>query len=257
LYKELFDLTARCTIVTGGAQGLGMHMATALAEMGSDIVIADKNIELAKKAAIKIKKLGVKTIAVKVDVTKKDEVQSMVDTVMKKFGKIDVLLNNAGIVKHIDADVMAYEDWLEVIDVNLNGIFLVAQAVGRVMIKQKKGSIINTSSVAGVIVPYPQSQTSYNASKAGVILLTKSLASEWAKHNIRVNTIAPGYMSVGVAKPYFAAKGEMVRKWLSMTPMNRPGEGEELGGIAIYLASDASSFVTGGVFILDGGLSIW
>jgi NAD(P)-dependent dehydrogenase (short-subunit alcohol dehydrogenase family) len=257
MYKELFDLTGKCTIVTGGAQGLGMHMATALAEMGSDIVIADKNVELAKITAKKIKELGIETIGIKVDVTKKDEVQSMVETVVGEFGKIDVLLNNAGIVKHIDAEMMEYEDWLEVIDVNLNGIFLVAQAVGRVMIKQKKGSIINTSSAAGLIVPYPQSQTSYNASKAGVIQLTKSLASEWAKHNIRVNTIAPGYMSVGVAKPYFEEKGEMVRRWLSMTPMNRPGEGEELGGIAIYLASDASSFVTGGVFVLDGGLSIW
>jgi NAD(P)-dependent dehydrogenase (short-subunit alcohol dehydrogenase family) len=257
MYKELFDLTGRCTVVTGGAQGLGMYMATALAEMGSHIAIADTNIRLAEETAAKVGRLGVETIAVQTDVTKKDQVEGMVDTVVEKFGKIDILLNNAGICKHIDAEKMGYEDWLEVIDVNLNGVFLMAQAVGKVMIEQRGGSIINISSMAGVIVPYPQSQASYNASKAGVIQLTKSLASEWAKYNIRVNTIAPGYMSVGVAKPYFEAKGEMVSRWLSMTPMGRPGEGKELGGMAIYLASEASSFVTGQVFILDGGFSVW
>jgi NAD(P)-dependent dehydrogenase (short-subunit alcohol dehydrogenase family) len=145
MYKELFDLTGRCTIVTGGAQGLGMHMATALAEMGSHIAIADTNIGLAEETAAKVGKLGVETIAVQTDVTKKDQVEGMVDTVVEKFGKIDILLNNAGICKHIDAEKMEYEDWLEVIDVNLNGVFLMAQAVGKVMIKQKGGSIINIS----------------------------------------------------------------------------------------------------------------
>jgi len=257
MYKELFNLTGRCAIVTGGAQGLGMYMATALAEMGANIAIADLNTDLAEKTASEMEKLGVETMVLKTDVTKEKDVNNMVSNVVKKFGKIDILLNNAGICKHIDAEKVSYKDWLEVIDVNLNGVFLVAQAVGRVMIEQKRGSIINTSSMAGVVVPFPQSQASYNASKAGVILLTKSLASEWAQYNIRVNTIAPGYMSVGVAKPYFEAKGDMVKRWLSMTPMGRPGEGEELGGIAIYLASDASSFVTGQVFILDGGYSAW
>ena len=132
-----------------------------------------------------------------------------------------------------------------------------SQAVGNVMIRQKKGSIINISSMSGIIVNTPQNQVAYNASKAGVIMLTKSLASEWAKYNIRVNTIAPGYMNIGVAEKYFREKTDMAKRWVSMTPMGRPGEPQELGGIAIYLASEASSYATGGVFTIDGGYTAW
>ncbi len=254
---EMFSLNEYCSIITGAGQGLGKYMALAIAEAGSDIVVLDINIEKAKDAAREIETKGVKALAIKMDVTKKDEVKSMVNTVVERFGKIDVLINNAGICKHINIEDMDYKDWLEVINVNLNGVFLVSQAVGRVMINQKKGSIINISSMSGIIVNTPQNQSSYNSSKAAVIMLTKSLASEWAQYNIRVNAIAPGYMNIGVAEQYFKDKNDMVKRWLSFTPMGRPGEPEELQGITVYLASEASSYATGGVFIIDGGYSIW
>lgn len=139
------------------------------------------------------------------------------------------------------------------INLNLNGVFLVAQAVGRQMIKQGHGNIINTSSMSGLIANKPQEQCSYNASKAGVIMLTKSLAMEWSKYNIKVNTIAPGYMKTELTKPFFEKGGAMIDDWMGFTPMGRPGLPEELGGIVVYLASDASSFAQGSVFTIDGG----
>jgi NAD(P)-dependent dehydrogenase (short-subunit alcohol dehydrogenase family) len=257
MFLEKFELKNYCSIVTGAAQGLGKYMALALAEAGSNIIIPDVNLELAKESAKEIEKKGVKALAIKMDVRNKNEIDEMINVVLNDFRSIDVLINNAGISKHINIETMDYKDWLEVIDINLNGVFLVSQAVGNVMIKQRKGSIINISSMSGMIVNIPQNQAAYNVSKAAVIMLTKSLAGEWAKYNIRVNTIAPGYMNIGVAEEFFEKKTDMAKKWLLMTPMGRPGEPEELGGIAVYLASEASSFATGGVFPVDGGYTVW
>jgi len=254
---EMFKLDGYCSIVTGAGQGLGKYMAIALAEAGSDIVIPDINFEKAKEAAEEMKERGVQAIPIQMDVRDEKEIESMVHTVLKTFGKIDVLINNAGICKHINVEHMEYRDWLDVIDVNLNGVFLVSKAVGNVMIKQKKGSIINISSMSGLIVNTPQNQAAYNASKAGVIMLTKSLAMEWVKHNIRVNAIAPGYMKIGVAEHIFEEMGDMAKRWMMFSPMGRPGVPEELQGIAVYLASEASSFATGAVFTIDGGYTAW
>lgn len=250
---EMFSLKNNVSVVTGGAMGLGKAMATALAQAGSHIVIADINLVAAQKTADEISQQGVKAIALEVDITNPVQIDQMVDTVMKGFGKIDVLVNNAGISMHVNAEEMNFDDWQKVMNVNLNSVFLMSQAVGKVMIRQKRGSIINISSMSGLIVNTPQSQAAYNTSKAGVIMLTKSLAIEWAQHQIRVNTIAPGYMKTELTKPYFENSGDMVKQWLELTPMKRPGLPEELGGIAIYLASKASSFATGGVFTIDGG----
>lgn len=251
---EKFNLKGQVAIVTGAATGLGKAMATALAQAGSNIVIPDVNLEAAEKTAQELaENEGIEAIAIKMDVTKEDEVNAMVEKVVERFGKIDILFNNAGIVINGKAEETSYEDWYKVIDINLNGVFLVSKAVGKVMIEQKKGSIVNISSMSGIIVNTPQCQASYNASKAGVIMLTKSLAMEWAKHNIRVNTIAPGYMKTELTKKFFESGGGEVDTWLSMTPMGRPGNPEELGAIALYLASDASSFATGSVFTIDGG----
>jgi NAD(P)-dependent dehydrogenase (short-subunit alcohol dehydrogenase family) len=257
MVSRIFRLDGCCSIVTGAGQGLGKYMAMALAEAGSHIVIPDINFEKAGEAAGEIAKYGVEAVPYRLDVTKEKDVDAMVDAVVGQFGKIDVLVNNAGIHKHIQAEKMPYKDWLEVLDVNLNGVFLVAKAVGGVMIRQKKGSIINISSMSGIIVNNPQNQVAYNVSKAGVIMMTKSMAAEWAPYNVRVNTIAPGYMNIGVAERYFREKSDMVKRWLSFTPMGRPGNPEELQGIALYLASEASSFATGAVFTIDGGYTAW
>lgn len=254
---EKFKLEGRVSVITGAAQGLGRAMAQALAQVGSHIVIADIDIEKAEESTAKMRKYGVDAIAVKTDVTDKAQVDKMTEEVMNHFGHIDILVNNAGIAVHEKAEDMEYDDWLKVMDVNLNGVFLVSQAVGRIMIKQKSGSIINISSMSGVVSNTPQCQCSYNASKAGVIMLTKSLAGEWAQHNLRVNAIAPGYMKTELTKPFFEKGGDSVEKWMMMTPMGRPGEPEELDGLVVYLASDASSYCTGGVYMMDGGYTAW
>jgi len=255
--NDLFSLNNYCSIITGGAQGLGKYMALALASYGSNIVIADINFALAKKTAEEFKKMKVEAIAIEMDVRNENQIDKMINSTIETFGKIDVLINNAGITKHVNLEDMNFRDWEEVIDINLNGVFKVSKAVGKEMIKNNFGSMINISSMSGIIVNTPQNQAAYNVSKAGVIMLTKSLAAEWAKYNIRVNTIAPGYMNIGQAEEFFKKKTDTARKWNSLTPMGRPGEPEELGGIAVYLASKASSYATGGVFTIDGGYTVW
>lgn len=251
---EQFKLDGKVAIVTGGAMGLGKAMATALAQAGANIVIADINEAVADNTAKEISETeNVEAIALKVDVTNPDAVNQMVEEVTKQFNKIDILVNNAGMTINAKAEEMSFEDWNKVINLNLNGIFLVAQSVGRVMIKQGYGSIINTSSMSGLIANKPQEQCSYNASKAGVIMLTKSLAMEWSKYNVKVNTIAPGYMKTELTKPFFDQGGAMIEDWMGFTPMGRPGTPNELGGIVVYLASDASSFAQGSIFTIDGG----
>jgi NAD(P)-dependent dehydrogenase (short-subunit alcohol dehydrogenase family) len=250
---DQFRLDGKVSVVTGAAAGLGKAMARALGQAGSKVVIWDLNGPKAEETAALFREEGIEATAVQADVTKPDQIEAAVSEIMDRHGRIDALFNNAGITIHKNAEDMPLEDWHRVMEVNLNSVFMMSQVVGRIMIRQKAGSIVNTSSMSGLIVNTPQNQTSYNVSKAGVIMLTKSLAVEWARHNIRVNTIAPGYMKTEMTAPFFEAGGPMVEKWMSLTPMGRPGNPEELGGLAVYLASDASSFVTGGVFVIDGG----
>lgn len=252
--KEMFDLTGEKAIVTGAAQGLGEQMALALAEAGADVAVLDMNIEGADKVAENIRDLGLDSIAIKVDVTKVSDVENMVKIAKERFGKIDILINNAGIVNNVPAEELSKEEWDRVIEVNLSGVFLCAQRVGREMIAEKKGNIINISSMSGLIVNRPQPQIHYNASKAGVIMLTKSLAAEWAKYNIRVNAIVPGYMRTPLVDKVFPKYG---KEWSSLTPMGRLGDPSEIKGPALFLASKASSFVTGSVLVMDGGYTIW
>ncbi len=231
-------------------------MALSLAQAGSHIVIVDLDLETAQQTADAIAAEGVRTLALKVDVTNQADAERMADEVVGRFGRIDVLFNNAGIAQWVNAEEMSLEDWRRIMSVNLDSVFIVSKAVGKVMIRQQGGSIVNTSSMSGVIVNTPQCQAAYNVSKAGVIMLTKSLAFEWAKHNIRVNTIAPGYMETEMIEQFRAEHKEKIDLWTSLTPMNRMGRPHELGGLAVYLASEASSYVTGAVCLIDGGYSI-
>ena len=255
--ENIFDLTGKVAIVTGGAQGLGLAMSQALANAGANLVIMDINLEKSKSEAEKIKtEYGVEALALQADVRKHKEVEEVVAKVVERFGKLDIFVNNAGICKNIKAEEMSLEDWQEVIDINLTGVFIGCQVAGRQMTKQGYGSIINTASMSGSIVNVPQPQCSYNASKAGVMHLTKSLASEWAKHNIRVNSISPGYMKTAMTAE--TLKTDVAKDyWLYLTPMQRPGLPHELGGAVVYLASDASSFMTGADLIIDGGYTVW
>lgn len=248
----LFDLSGRGALVTGGARGLGLAMARALGRHGARLALLDLDGEGVERAAEELRGEGLETLALRGDVTDADDMATRVADVVAAYGTLDILINNAGIVANVPAEEMSVADWQRVIDVNLTGVFLTAQAAGRQMIRQGKGSIINIASMSGTIANYPQPQCSYNASKAGVIMLTKSLASEWARYNIRVNAISPGYMRTELTAKFFEDP-ETIRQWLDPTPMHRPGEPQELGGLAVYLASDASSFMTGSNVVIDGG----
>lgn len=252
---EKMRLDGKVSFVTGGARGIGKAIAQALAEAGSDLALIDIDIEEAEKTAGEIEKeTGKKVIAIQADVTKPEEVDSMMKRIMEEFGHLDAAFCNAGICMNIPAEEMTYEQWKKVIDINLTGVFLTSQAAAKVMLKQGKGSIVHTASMSAHIVNVPQPQCSYNASKAGVIQLTKSMAVEFAKRGVRVNSISPGYMATELTLNSESLK-PLIEKWNHMAPMGRMGKPEELQSIAVYLAGDTSSFTTGADFVIDGAFT--
>jgi len=249
---EKMRLDGKKIFVTGGAKGIGKSVATAFAEAGADLAIVDMNLEEAQKTADEIAKAtGVKAVAIKTNVADKEDVDAMIRKMLDIYGRIDVAVCNAGIGVNVPADEMTLEEWQRVINVNLTGVFLTAQAAGKVMIKQGGGSIIATASMSGHIVNVPQPQCAYNASKAGVIQLVKSMAVEWADKNVRVNSISPGY--IGTELTLNDPKLQpMIEKWNKLTPIHRMGKPEELQAAYVYLAGDASSFTTGADISVDG-----
>lgn len=250
-------LDGKSIYVTGGAQGLGKAMATGLAEAGADVAIVDINEEKAKATADEIAQAtGQKVIAVKTDVTDPEEVEAMVNTVVDQLGGLDAAFNNAGMCLNVPAEEISYEDWLKVVNLNLNSVFLCSTAAGRYMLKQGHGSIVNTASMSAHIVNRPQPQCSYNATKNGVIQLSKSLAIEWAKRGVRVNTMSPGYMGTDLTLSSPDLK-PLIKTWNDWAPLGRLGKPEELQGMAVYLASDTSSFSTGEDYLIDGAFTAW
>jgi NAD(P)-dependent dehydrogenase (short-subunit alcohol dehydrogenase family) len=265
--RGIFDLYGKVALITGGASGLGRVFCEALAEFGADVAIADINEPEARQTAGLIGNLGGRSLAVKADVSHPDEVQHMVDEAVAQLGTIDILVNNAGITaKGNRIGEMPLEDWDRVIAVDLRGVFLCTRAVLPVFLKQARGNIINIASVYGIRPFFEIGQLKpnapYAAAKAGVISLTKETALEYARDGIRVNCIAPGWhRGTRLGSAMQATGGEEVLKKYEealdrTTPMGRCGEPSELKGLVVYLASDASSFVTGQVFISDGGISI-
>jgi len=252
MIKDPFNLSGKVAIVTGAGQGLGKEFALALANAGADLVIAELNPETGAQTAREVEALGPKALSLVTDVTDPKSVQSAVDAAVKKLGHIDVLVNNAGMTIWGDAESVPEEDWKKVLELNLNGLYRCCRAVGKVMLDKGGGSIINIASMSGLIVNVPQPQWSYNASKAAVIHLTRSLAVEWAKRGVRVNAVSPGYMDTPMARPFFE-KPEYGGVWMDRIPMGRPGRPEELGPLVVYLAGEASTYVTGSNFVIDGG----
>lgn len=252
---ENMRLDGKAIFVTGGARGIGKSVATAFAEAGANLAIVDVDIEEAQKTAKEIAEAnGVQAIAIKTDVTNPEQVDAMVKEVVDTFGKLDAAFCNAGICINVAAEEMTYDQWKKVTDINLTGVFLTAQAAGKVMLKQGFGSIINTASMSGHIVNVPQPQCAYNASKAGVIMLTKSFAVEWAKKNVRVNSLSPGYIGTELISNA-AHLVPLIEEWNAMAPMGRLGKPEELQSICVYLAGDTSSFTTGSDFVVDGAFT--
>ena len=252
---EKMRLDGKCGFVTGGARGIGKATATALAEAGANVAIVDMDIQEAEKtAALIAEATGQDVFAVRANVTVPEEVDAMIEAVLARFGRIDFAHCNAGIAVNEPAEEMTFASWKKVIDVNLTGVFLTAQAAGKVMLRQGSGSIINTASMSGHIVNVPQPQCAYNASKAGVIMLTKSMAVEWATRGVRVNSISPGYIGTELITSR-ADLVPLIEQWNAIAPMHRLGRPEELQSIVVYLAGDTSSFTTGSDFVIDGAFT--
>jgi sorbose reductase len=249
--EKLFSLQGKVAVVTGGAQGIGKCVAAHLAKVGADIVIFDVKADKALATAKEIgEKTGRRTMALSVDVTKPDQVKAGITKAGETMGTLDLLFNNAGIAVHKSAHEVTPEEWLKVINVNLNGIYFMATEFARYLVKNhKKGAICNTASMSGHIVNWPQEQASYNASKAGVIQLTKSLAVEYVKDGIRVNCISPGYIYTELTG---TMRKDWQERWMDITPYGRYGKPEELVGAVIYLLSDSASFTSGTDLIVDG-----
>lgn len=247
----LFDLTGKVSIVTGASKGIGKAIAVGLAEAGSHVVLCSRTKVELDEVAKEIEQKGVEALVIPCDVSNPKDIQNVVDEAVNKFHQIDVLINNAGITVKRPAEEYDLNDWNKVIGVNLTGVFLFAQAVGRQMIKQKKGTIINVSSVGGETAL--TGSIAYCASKGGVNMLTKVLAVEWAPHGIRVNGIAPAYIETPLVKAIKDQRNEFAQKIEARTPLNRLGMPDELIGSAIFLASDASSYITGETLKADGG----
>ena len=251
--RDLFDLTGRTAIVSGGSVGLGRQMAEALAEMGANLVLCARKKERCVQAAEELQTLGAKTLALACDVKNPADIHAVVASTLATFGRIDILINNAGTSWGAPVEEMRLEHWNKVIETNLTGTFLFAQAVGKTMITQRRGKIINIASVAGLGGAPPEFQAiGYHASKGGVIIFTKDLACKWAVHNIQVNAIAPGWFPTDMSQVLIERNKDA---FLSRIPLQRFGNDHDLKGAAVFLASDASAFVTGHVLVVDGGQS--
>ena len=257
MYLDKFKLTGKIAVVTGAARGIGLSTVEALAEAGANVVLTDMNPEVLAAATESMKAKGHSVDSEVLDVTDVKAVQAVHDAILARHGRVDVLVNNAGIaISNHPAETMADDVWNKVIDVNLNGVFWCCRAFGNTMLKQGGGSIVNVGSMSGFIVNRPQEQANYNASKAAVHHLTKSLAAEWGARGVRVNSVAPTYIDTEMNK-YVYENEEMYRHWVGGTPMNRLGRTDEVASVILFLASDAASLMTGSIVLADGGYICW
>lgn len=252
---DLFDLTGKIAIMVGGAGGIGHAQALGLADAGADVVVASRKLEHLEPVAKEIRAKGRKTLAVSVDVTQEQSVAAMVDSVLEKFPRIDILVNAHGLAIRKPADSFPIDEWQQVMDINTRGTFLCCQAVGRVMIKQRSGKIINLSSVRGRY-GLPADYAAYCASKGAVDTLTRTLACEWAKYNVLVNAIAPTIVETALTRPALADPN-YAKMMKSRIPLGRWAMPEDIVGATIFFASRASDFVTGQVLYIDGGVTTW
>ncbi|MBZ0299353.1 MAG: glucose 1-dehydrogenase [Anaerolineae bacterium] len=256
---ERFQLQGRIALVTGGGQGIGRAFAHALGEAGAALAVVDVVTERAETVAAELTTKGIDSLALTADVTQTAQVQAMVDAILKKWGRLTIAINNAGIADWTAAEDVSEDSWDRLNAVNLKGVFLCAQAEGRVMLEAGYGKVINVASMSASIVNMPQKQMVYNTTKAGVLHLTRSLAAEWAPRGVRVNSISPGYTRTQLVEDLLQTPvgKEVAPQWMGMTPMARMAEVTDLQGAVVYMASEASDFMTGSDMVIDGGYCLW
>lgn len=250
---DLFKLTGKTAIVTGGGRGLGAQIARGFAEAGANVVLCSRKVDACIEMSKELETLGVRSIGLACDVTKPEDVKRVVEETVEQFGTIDILVNNSGATWGAPAAEMPFEAWQKVMEVNVNGTFLMSQEVGKVMIQQGSGKIINIASIAGLggTEPSFMDTIGYNTSKGAVITFTKDLAAKWGQHNIHVNAIAPGFFPTKMSSVLIEQGHDYI---LDATPLRRLGSEEDLKGVALFLASKASDYVTGDILLVDGGM---
>jgi len=257
MYLDKFRLDGRVAVVTGAGQGIGLATAEALAEAGATVVIADRDAKVADSGRAHLASNGYDAAVDVVDITDSRAVTALADRLAARHGRVDILVNNAGIARsETPAEMVTDEHWLNVLDVNLNGTFWCCRAFGKHMLAAGSGSIVNIGSMSGFIVNRPQAQSYYNASKAAVHHLTKSLAAEWGARGVRVNAVAPTYIETPL-NAFVKSNPAMYDAWIGGTPMARLGRVDEIASVVLFLASEAASLMTGSVVVVDGGYTCW
>lgn len=252
-YLDRFRLNGRLALVTGGARGIGLATCEALAEAGARVILTDRDGDVAEASAASLRAKGHTLSADRLEVTD----SAAVDALAARYPEVDLLVNNAGIARsNVPAEGMSDEIWSSVIDINLNGLFWCCRSFGRRMLERGAGSIVNVGSMSGYIVNRPQEQAQYNASKAAVHQLTRSLAAEWASRGVRVNAVAPTYIETEM-NHYVYNDPELMRHWVGGTPQNRMGRPDEVAAVILFLASEAASLMTGSIVLADGGYTCW
>ena len=258
MYLEKLKLDSRVAVVTGAGQGIGAAIAHALGEAGATVIVTDMLADRVAGSVAALKGFKIDAHGMTLDVTKSVDVDKVAAQVVRDHGRVDILVNNAGIARSmVKAEDNSDENWRVQMDVNLDGVFWCCRAFGRQMLKQGKGSIVNIGSISGVISNKPQEQVAYNASKAAVHHLTRSLAGEWAARGVRVNAVAPTYIDTPLVANVVGNHQEMFKTWMEMTPMGRMGRPDEIASVVHFLASDAASLMTGSIVLADGGYCCW
>ncbi|HXT09646.1 MAG TPA: SDR family oxidoreductase [Roseiarcus sp.] len=257
MYLDRFKLDGKTAVVTGAARGIGLAIVDALSEAGAAVVLTDMDGGAAKRAGEALAQKGRTVTAEKLDVTDPRLVEQLHARLLERVGRIDILVNNAGIaISNRPAETMDDQTWLKVMDVNLNGVFWCCRAFGKAMLEMGGGTIVNIGSMSAQIVNRPQEQAQYNASKAAVHHLTRSLAAEWAGRNVRVNAVAPTYIETDLTK-FVYDDPKMMAHWIGGTPMGRMGQPDEIASVVLFLASPASSLMTGSIVSADAGYTLW
>lgn len=258
MYLEKLKLDGKVAVVTGAGQGIGAACARALGEAGAVVIVADMMADRVATSVAELNKLKIKAHGATLDVTKSADVDAVAAQVIKQHGRVDILVNNAGVARSdVKAEDTSDAHWRHHMDVNVDGLFWCCRAFGRQMLKQGSGAIVNIGSMSGFIVNKPQPQSFYNASKAAVHHLTRSLAAEWAKSGVRVNAVAPTYIETPLTSFGMRENEAMYKTWLEMTPMGRVGQPDEIASVVHFLASDAASLMTGSIVLADGGYCCW